>query len=487
MGEPTAPQGVPSPSLLEALSRRAPRLPLHLPAHGRGRGLAPGLRQLLQLGPGSWDLPELPEIGAPLEPEGAVAAAQRRCAALLRADHCWFGVNGASGLLQAALLGLCPPGGRVLLPRNLHRSLLHGCVLGGLEPLLYNLPFDSHGGLWQPPSPRHLEQVLIAAARGGTPVAALVLLDPTYQGLAADLPGLLAVARGPLGVAAAGRSDGLPVLVDQAHGRGEAVAAGADLVVLSLQKNGGGLAQSAALLAQGPRIVPEALERALLWLQTSSPSALLLASTAAALEHAHSPAGRRQRQRSESRARKLAQRLTAAGLPLLPNADPLRLVLATAPLGINGLEADAWLLERGVVAELPEPGALTFCLGLAPPLALERSLPWWLKQLRRSLGKAPLPPFQPPPLPLVAAPEWPLGQAWRAPSERIPLAACQGRVAAAPLCPYPPGIPLLVPGERIDAARADWLAQQAQLWPGQMPASVAVVVEGPGAEIRVRR
>ena len=74
-------------------------LPLHLPAHGRGRGLSPALRRLLRQRPGSWDLPELPEQGGPLIDTGAVAEAQRRCASQLGAEALWFGVNGASGLL----------------------------------------------------------------------------------------------------------------------------------------------------------------------------------------------------------------------------------------------------------------------------------------------------------------------------------------------------------------------------------------------------
>jgi lysine decarboxylase len=442
-------------------------LALHLPAHGRGRALAPALRRLLRQPPGSWDLPELAGFGGPLEPEGTVAEAQQRAAALLGAERCWFGVNGASGLLQAALLALCPPGSRVLLPRNLHRCLLHGCVLGGLEPLLYDLPSDPVTGLWQPPEPRRLERVLAAAAAdGGSPPAALVLVDPTYQGLAADLPALVALAH----------RAGLPVLVDQAHGGGEALAAGADLVVLSVQKSGTGLAQSAALLTQGDRVPPAAVERTLLWLQTSSPSALLLASTAAALEHGASAAGRRQRQRAVARAGRLRQRLEGLGLPLVANGDPLRLVLATAPLGINGLEADTWLLQRGVIAELPEPGALTFCLGLNPPRGVVRRLPRQLQELRRALGGPPLPPFTPPPLPLLAAPELPIGVAWRSPAEAVPLEEAAGRVAAAPICPYPPGIPLLVPGERIDPARAHWLLGQRHLWPGQIADTVCVVV-----------
>ena len=443
-------------------------LDLHLPSHGRGRGLPPALRALLRRPPGSWDLPELPGLGGPLEPTGAVADAQRACADLLGADRCWFGVNGASGLLQAALLSLAPPGSRVLLPRNLHRSLLHACVLGQLEPLLFDLPFDPLTGLWLPPTEEHLGRVLAAAGADGP--AAVVLVDPTYHGFSGDLARLVRRIH-----AQGGR--GLPVLVDQAHGDGSALGAGADLVVLSCQKAAGGLAQSAVLLAQGSRVDYGRLERSLLWLQTSSPSALLLASCAAALAHAQAEAGRRQRDRAVRRAQELRRRLESLGFPLVASADPLRLVLATAPLGIRGTEADGWLLQRRVVAELAEPGALTFCLGLEPPPQLERRLPRRLEELRRTLGAPPLPPFQPPPLPLVARPVLSPGQAWRAPAVSVPLATAVGRIAAEPLCPYPPGIPLLIPGERIDAPRAAWLETQRCQWPGQIADSVLVVAE----------
>lgn len=451
--------------LRTVLTSRPPVLPLHLPAHGRGRGLAPALARLLRRPGGIWDLPELPQVGGPLEPEGAVAEAQVRVAELFGADRCWFGVNGASGLLQAALLALAPPGASVLLPRTLHRSLLHGCVLGDLQPLLFDLPFDPRSGLWQPASAAHLQRVLAAAMARPDPPVAAVLVDPTYQGLAADLPALITLLH----------RAGLPVLVDQAHGRGEAVAAGADLTVLSLQKSAGGLAQSALLLAQGPRVDARALERSLLWLQTSSPSALLLASTAASVAEAFSRAGADRRRRAEARAARLRLRLAALGMAPLANADPLRVVLVTGPLGFTGLAADAWLLPRGVIAELPEPGALTFCLGQVPPPGLERRLPAALLSLRRALGGAALPPFSPPPLPLLAAPEMPTGAAWRAEAEVVPLECCVGRVAAEPLCPYPPGIPLLVPGERIDPARAVWLIEQRRLWPEQLPARLRVI------------
>ena len=167
--------------LLDQLHQAAPPLALHLPAHGRGRGLAPGLRALLRRRPGSWDLPELPEIGGPLQAEGAVAESQAALAQLLGGQRCWFGVNGASGLLQAALLGLAQPGERVLLPRNLHRSLLHGCLLGQLRPVLFNLPFDAATGLWLPPAPEHLAPRRFSTSEAAvelTPVHFRALLTP---------------------------------------------------------------------------------------------------------------------------------------------------------------------------------------------------------------------------------------------------------------------------------------------------------------------
>jgi lysine decarboxylase len=455
--------------LLSTLRQGLPRLDLHLPAHGRGRGLAPGLRRLLRRRPGRWDLPELPEIGGPLEPGGAVAADQAESARLCGADRCWFGVNGASGMLQVALLALARPGERVLLPRNLHRSLLHACVLGGLRPVLFDLPFDPATGLWLPPSPAWLRLRLEQAPT----LAALVLVHPSYQGLAGDLQGLIAVAH----------HHGLPVLVDEAHGAhfGQpglpmgALAAGADLVVQSLHKSAGGLAQSAALLLRRGRVSEEAIERSLLWFQTSSPSALLLASAAAAFAHRHSPAGTRGLSLALARANALRQALETASLPLAANQDPLRLVFHSAALGINGLAADAWLLQRGVIAELPEPGCLTFCLGERPPRRVLRLLPTRLKQLRQALGGPPFIPFTPPPIPALMEPELTPGEAWRLPHQTLLLEQALERLAAEPICPYPPGIPLLIPGERIDAARLEWLKEQRLLWPGQIADTVKVV------------
>ncbi|QNI94808.1 lysine decarboxylase [Synechococcus sp. A15-127] len=458
---------------LVSLLRRGRGRNLFLPAHGRGAALPEALRQLLRSRAGIWDLPELPTVGGPLEPEGAVADSQADAAAAMGVKRCWFGVNGATGLLQAALLAIGRPGEAVLLPRNVHRSLIQACLLGDLTPVLYDIPFHTDRGQPAPMDASWLQRVLRDL---DTPVAAAVLVHPTYQGYARDPEPLIRLLQGR----------GWPVLVDEAHGShfaagvdpllpSSAVTAGADLVVHSLQKSAAGLAQTGVLWLQGGRVDPAALERSLGWLQTSSPSALLLASCETALAEWGTPRGRRRLQDRLNEARGLKEQLCRQGLPLLDTQDPLRLVLHSGSAGISGVEADAWLLPRGLVAELPEPATLTFCLGLARHRGLAAALhSSWRRLIQAHPGRVPQPAFEPPPLPLVASPLLPIGQAWRAASRCVPLAEAEGGIAAELLCPYPPGIPLLIPGERLDRDRIQWLLRQRRLWGEQLPASVRI-------------
>jgi len=137
------------------------------------------------------------------------------------------------------------------------------------------------------------------------------------------------------------------------------------------------------------------------------------------------------------------------------------------------------LLQRGWLAELPEPATLTFCLGFARHRGLVRAfVRMWSDLLKAHPDRQPFPLFEAPPLPLVASPEMVLSQAWRASSVAVPLADAVGQVSAELLCPYPPGIPLLVPGERLDQERLDWLLRQQRLWGDQLPQQVRVVAGG---------
>ena len=358
---------------LLSLLHRAVGRPLFLPAHGRGEALPPAMRRLLRRPAGLWDLPELPALGGPLESGGAVADSQRSAADAMGVSRCWYGVNGATGLLQAALLGITRPGEAVLMPRNAHRSLIQACLLGQLTPLLFDLPYRPDRGHPAPPDEAWLETVLAALPAEHPPISAAVLVHPTYQGYGLNPAPLIQRLQ----------QRGWPVLVDR-----PTAAISPQMWIQSCPrvrceegpiwwciplKSATGLAQTAVLWQQGERIDTDALERSLGGCRPPA-SALLLASSEAALMHWRSRGGRRLLQRRLKQARTLRDQLRRDGLPLLNTEDPLRLVLHTGRVGISGLDADDWLLPRGLVAELPEPATLTFCLGLADQRDLRRPL-----------------------------------------------------------------------------------------------------------------
>ncbi len=450
---------------------------LFLPAHGRGAALPDELRALLNKRAGIWDLPELPDLGGPLVSKGAIAESQKKSAYFFGAQKCWYGVNGATGLLQAALLALARPGEGVLMPRNVHRSILHACFLGQLKPVLFDLPFKTDRGHVWPPDELWLKDVLNSLSEIQLVISAAVLVHPTYQGYANNLNPLVQQLH----------QRGLPVLVDEAHGAHfvtevdeklpvSALKAGADLVVHSLHKSATGLAQTAVLWLQGNKVDHVAVERSICCLQTTSPSSLLIASCETSLREWSSSLGKRKLKDRIDEARELRRELIESGLPVLENQDPLRLILHTAGLGISGLEADSWFISQGLVAELPEPGCLTFCLGFAPHSDLSkvfRSL--WDKMITCVRIREEKFKFSAPPVPLVTTPKNDSSLAWIAPSKLIPIPEAAGRVSAELICPYPPGIPLIIPGEELDKKRVDWLAEQQPLWPEQLSSCLRVV------------
>ena len=463
-------------SLLRILFDSNPRFALHLPVHGRGEALPPRLKGLLHRQPGSWDLPELPEIGGPLDVDGAVAESQALFAARMGVDCCWFGVNGATGLLQAALLAMAAPGEAVLLPRNAHRSLIGACELGGLVPVFLPVPFDEDRGHPGAMTADGLSRSLEALPDLGCRLAAAVLVHPTYHGYAAEIAPLVDRLH----------ARGLPVLVDEAHGSHLAFApgmglppssltTGADLVVHSLHKSAPGLAQTAVLWQRSTRISSTSVRLSLQRLQSSSPSALLLASCEATLDWMLSTQWIRVLQRRLEQARRLHEYLDRHGVPLHESDDPLRLILNTAAVGVSGLEADTWFMNRGVIAELPEPLCLTLCLGFARHRGLSAKLRQLWPLFIKEQGGPSLGAVAAPPLDSVRVVELSPAAVSHRSSLELPLHQCADRIAAEMICPYPPGIPLLVPGERIDPPRVQWLQLQHRRWPEQVPGKVKVL------------
>jgi len=450
---------------------------LFLPAHGRGNALPVKIKELLNLRPGIWDLPELFEIGGPLIGEGAIAESQTFSASEVGVDRCWYGVNGATGLLQSSLLALARPGQALLMPRNIHKSCIQACLFGGLTPILFDVPFLSDRGHASVLDRRWLQRVFRKAKELKEDIAAVVLVNPTYHGYSADMESLIKEIH----------SNSLPVLVDEAHGAylisqirpdlpKSALSFGADLVVHSLHKSAPGLVQSAVLWSQGDKVDPFKIERSIELLQTSSPSSLLLASCESAIKELIESKGQKKLISRIEEAESFSEFLITHEVPLLKNSDPLRIILHTSKFGLSGIEVDKEFIKKRIIGELAEPGTLTFCLGFSSHKGLgKRFVRIWNEILKSSFTQQEFSLFPRPPFNIVSKPSKSSSLSWGSNFETVKLKDSIGRISVEMVCPYPPGIPLLIPGEILDEARVNWLIDQRCLWPEQIPDFVRVI------------
>tara|TARA_Y100001968_G_scaffold146104_1_gene133582 strand:+ start:7404 stop:8798 length:1395 start_codon:yes stop_codon:yes gene_type:complete len=449
---------------------------LFLPAHSRGIGLPKELRKLLRGRPGIWDLPELPGLGGPLFSSGAVHESQKYSACSFGVDKCWYGVNGATGLLQAAILSLATPGSGILMPRNVHKSVIQACSLGDITPYLFDLPFLPDRGHYLPPDHFWMNKVLENIPSDGPQVAGVLLVNPSYQGYSSDIGDLVYQCH----------SKGLPVIVDEAHGAHftadleelpkSAIKAGADLVVHSLHKSANGLVQTAVLWMQGNQIDPTSIERSLALLQTTSPSSLLLSSCELALRELKSLKGKQKLKSIVYEAKEIFNKLLAKDIPLIKIDDPLRLVFHTDSYGISGFQADEWMMSHNIYAELPEPACLTFCLGLAPHKGLAKKLSNnWSKLIKFYGNKKSSSRYIAPPVDLIMTPEMSCFSASKKKNKLINLKDCAGEISADIICPYPPGTPFVIPGQLMKETYVLWLLTQKVLWPNLIDSKIRVV------------
>jgi arginine decarboxylase len=454
--------------LLDMLLRCAarPDAPFYTPGHKRGRGIARSL--LTHWGDRVFraDLPELPELDNLFAPAGVIQAAQELAAAAFGADRTWFLVNGSTCGVMAAILATCGPGEKIILPRNSHQSAIAGLVLAGAIPIFVQPDYDAELDLAHSITPQS-----VAMALTQHPDAkAVMMLYPTYYGVGGDVQAIAQLAH----------RHGIPLLVDEAHGAHfafhpdlpiSALAAGADLTVQSIHKTLSAMTQAAMLHTQGNLVVGDRVSQALQLVQSTSPSYLLLASLDAA----------RQQMATEGKSL-LAQTLAladtartyiqqipglftlnpeAANRPGFVALDRTRLTVTVSALGINGFAADEFLRDRfQVTAELPTLQHLTFIISLGNTAAdIEQLVTAFHALSERTEYRSSAAPGLPlSDAPLPPAPLTPR-QAFFAATEVLPVAAAIDRISAELVCPYPPGIPVLMPGEVITEAAIEFLRQ----------------------------
>ncbi len=434
---------------------------LFFPAHNRGKALPKKLIKILNSPPGIWDLPELPEIGSTLSKQGLIADAQKSISEKFNTKKCFFGVNGASGLIQSGIIAMANPGECILMPRNVHISVIKACALQNINPIFFDLEFSFVTGHYKPISKEWFTKVFKNLDFEKNKIVGVLLVNPYYQGYASDLEPLIEICH----------EKNLPVLVDEAHGSyflfceninlpKSALRSKADLVVHSLHKSLNGLTQTAIIWLNGDLIEENKLTRSIHLLQTTSPNSLLLSSCEESLKDWQNKKRLDKFQRRIHEAKTIFHELVKRNIPLIETQDPLKIVLNTSAFGIDGFTADEFFYRNGLIAELPEKMTITFCLGFTNQRGFIKIFEnLWKKLLINAKNSKQLKVIKPP-FKLIQSPEISIGLAWTSKTTSIPLCESSGKISGDIICPYPPGIPLIVPGERINTDRINWIKNQ---------------------------
>ncbi len=458
--------------LVEALAayRAANMTPFSTPGHKLGAGMAPELRELYGIDALRSDIPVSGGVDDIHFRQQTVRHAEDLGAAAWGADRSFYLVNGSSTGNHAFLLGTLRPGDKVIVARDLHKSLLVALIHTGAVPVYVapRLHPELNIGLGIDPDD-------LAAVLDAHPDAKLVaLVSPSYCGIASDLRAIVSVAH----------RRGVPVYVDEAWGPHfpfhpalppSAMASGADGAVVSTHKMLGSITQSAILHIKGPRVDPQRIESAVGLAQTTSPAAYILASIDACRRQMvlH---GRALLDRALTLAREARQRLGAIrGLTVLdgqelgaPYWDPTQVLIDVHGLGLTGFEVEALLRERfHIVPEMSDLLSIKCLITIGDsPASIDRLVtafeaiaaehgPARARDKDSELGAhlrssgAVLAPGQ-----QAMSPR----EAFFAPSRAVPLAEAAGEVSAELVIPYPPGIPVLAPGDVISPEKLEYLA-----------------------------
>jgi arginine decarboxylase len=447
---------------LDALCEYTAREParLHVPGHKGGPGADRQLLEAIGERALSLDIPALThgiDVGADPTP---FEEAQRLAAQAWGASRAWFLVNGASQGNLSAGLALAHEGNEVVVQRNAHSSTVDALVLSGLRPTFVAPELDAELGIAHGLSPQRLDSAL---AQSPGAVGAWVV-SPTYFGAVADVRALADVAH----------TRGVALIVDEAWGAhlafhealpAHALSLGADLVISSTHKIVGSLTQSAMLHlgANGAQLIGEdAVDRAVTLTESTSPSSLLTASLDAARRLASTRGHALLEQTMQALSETRAQIRAIDGLDVLDERlagragvfayDPLRLAIDVRGIAATGYELAPILRELGDInLELYGQNVVVAIFGMGEPALPEATrLVKALREAAERVGRdrsgesasfAAPPPWGE----LAMTPR----EAFLGAQEAVPAAAAAGRIAAESLATYPPGIPNVLPGERL--------------------------------------
>lgn len=441
--------------LLETLLRyqNLPLYPFHTPGHKQGKGLDEDLKELLA----HYERADVSlmgdELDDPFDPNFCIAESQALLAELYGAEKSYFSAIGTTGALQILMLASFQKGDVVFLPRNAHRSLWSSLVLTGAKPVFVSPRTDDQWGISHDVPLATWVKVMekYPQAKGA------VLISPTYYGVAADYSAIVEKAH----------QNHMIVLVDEAHGPHlrflkttipDGIQSGADGVAQSAHKLLGAFTGASWLHIQGDLIDPLQIKQAFLTMQTSSPNYPLLASLDGARRQA-AVEGRETWMAIEHLAENLREAINQiVGLKCLTSEDvspcrldPCKITVQVNELGITGAEAAQWLRKECMIQ--PELADYSNVLFLLTYSDREEEVEFLLQSLKMLAEKyqnnKPLPLSYIPAMPEVSVPLLSPREVFFRKKKSVSREECLGKIAGEMVSFYPPGIPLIWPGEMI--------------------------------------
>ncbi|MCP8616070.1 aminotransferase class I/II-fold pyridoxal phosphate-dependent enzyme [Salirhabdus salicampi] len=441
----------------------------HIPGHKKGAGMDEQFRQFIGDNALSIDLINIGPLDDLHHPHGMIKKAQELAAQAFGADHTIFSVQGTSGAIMTMIMTVCQPGDKIIVPRNVHKSVTSAIIFSGATPVFIHPELDETLGVSHGITPKAVEKALEvhSDAKG------VLVINPTYFGISADLKQIVDIAH----------SYSVPVLVDEAHGVHihfhdalplSAMQAGADMAATSVHKLGGSLTQSSVLNIKEGLVSPERALSIFSMLTTTSTSYILLASLDAARKHL-ATRGKELIDQALYLADYARKQINSISHLYCPGKeiigsdakfdyDPTKLIISVKQLGITGYDAEVWLREKhNIEVELSD---LYNILCIITQGDTEEDINFLIQALKE-LAVA----FQHhdqitqditvnvPEIPLLAlSPR----DAFYSESESIPLREAAGRISAEFVMVYPPGIPIFMPGEIITEENIHYIDENVQ-------------------------
>lgn len=435
-------------------------VPFDVPGHKRGRG-NPELAAFLGEKCMNVDVNSMKPLDNLCHPVSVIREAEELAAAAFGAAHAFFMVNGTTSACQAMIMTACKSGDEIILPRNVHISVINALILCGATPVYVNPRTDNRLGISLGMSLTDVEKAIMEHGSA----KAVLLNNPTYYGICSNLKRITDIAH----------ARGMMVLVDEAHGThfyfGEdmpvsAMAAGADMASVSMHKSGGSLTQSSLLLT-GPRVNAHYVRQIINLTQTTSASYLLLSSLDISRKYL-SQNGKEIFRRVGELAQYARDEINRIGdyyaySKELKNGDTIfdfdatKLSVNTLGLGLAGIEVyDILRDEYDIQVEFGDIGNILAYISVGDTVKNIERLVSALSDIRRLYKKdrSGMLEYEYISPTVVVTPQ----KAFYAEKKSVPLKDALGGICAENVMSYPPGIPILSPGERVTGEIIDFIA-----------------------------